>query len=871
MRIGPALVVAASLLVACGASSESETTRAEPAATAPPREGAEPPAAGPRSGAAHAGPSPSPSHDAPTGAVELRGVGWGASEPRTFVLQGAARGDVGGAALTSDGAQAAIGGEDGTVAVIDVATGAVRASSRVVRSSRVRFDLALTADTALVTFHSEGSEGVSLWRWREGTSVELQLGEDADPLSTDDAIALAPRGDRVLVARSERAVIASTSTGRVLGHGEELGDVQRCVWPTTATILAELRPRDGGAAVVAALDARGLARRWQSGPESGWDVSRGGDRVATLEGEVLVLRATATGEEIARIPHGWTGRAEVVLSRDGDRVALASDARSVVLSPAAGAPPLELAGRVRWMSRRNALVESEDGELRRWVFDRARLGTRIAPRDDTAPRLDTDGDGEPDEARNEEWIGESGAVVLVRGRRLEIVDASGRARELAQGGEHSVWSAAVAPGGRELLVGGRFGTQLWSASGVRSSTCAGDAEELPIDWSAHTVLSGGGCELATDRRLGSYGRGFVVARTEDLRHAITSEGDLVDLAAAGRGDRATRRAGLPDLSCSYDTHYCSERVLLAPGARAIAFDPGPTWDDGDAEAASLHDVAGERVLARFPAARAMVFAPDGAYLAHASPRSLRVISLAGDAAPERTLAGPAGRDLPDGEDVEPALAVSLDGRAIAWAQGDGRRVRVVRASDGAELDEVSSREPVTALRFSRDGRHLAVRTRHGLEIRDVAARAPASSIAGASGSMPVLCAGGRIRVIRDAAGGGGLEVLDVAECRGADGLPALDGSQGFLVWRSDGAVRVTRLSDRAELYVRTLRDAGEHHLAHDAEGRWWTDEPATDAAPVPTWVRRGDGAGGETRSLDAALRHDDLLRAFFGADGAPPG
>jgi hypothetical protein len=89
-----------------------------------------------------------------------------------------------------------------------------------------------------------------------------------------------------------------------------------------------------------------------------------------------------------------------------------------------------------------------------------------------------------------------------------------------------------------------------------------------------------------------------------------------------------------------------------------------------------------------------------------------------------------------------------------------------------------------------------------------------------------------------------------------------------LVWTDEGIVRVRRLDDGAELVFRTMREADtRHHLAHDAEGHWWTDEAASEAASdtpvVPTWVRHGDGRGGETTPLDPSMRRDDLLARFF--------
>lgn len=169
------------------------------------------------------------------------------------------------------------------------------------------------------------------------------------------------------------------------------------------------------------------------------------------------------------------------------------------------------------------------------------------------------------------------------------------------------------------------------------------------------------------------------------------------------------------------------------------------------------------------------------------------------------------------------------------------------------------------LRWSPSGSQLAVRTEHEIRIVDVGADTPPRTLRAAEGSLEIACSERMLRWIR-ASSTGAFEVIDLGPCAPGQTLPRFV-ADDQLVWTDEGIVRLRRLDDGAELVVRTLHEdaARRHHLAHDSEGHWWTDEPATDAVPVPTWVRHGDGHGGETTPLDPAMRRDDLLQRFFAA------
>jgi hypothetical protein len=372
-----------------------------------------------------------------------------------------------------------------------------------------------------------------------------------------------------------------------------------------------------------------------------------------------------------------------------------------------------------------------------------------------------------------------------------------------------------------------------------------------VAWPEASLVSDGDCELTTsDLAPGRRHVPFEVS--EDARFVVNEDGSFVDRSTS----RRVQLDGQDELFCN-DGDDCSGNATIGPAGTAVVLQ----LYFGEDDALLVHETTHGQRIGTMPFDARYTFAPDGAWVAYAWARSLRRIDLVGDAHEVRTLI-----DGGDGDDTPSvtALAASPDGRSVAWTPGNGHRVSVVSASDGQETWHTSVGARVVELRWSPSGSQLAIRTEHEVRIVDVGGDTTARTLAAAHGTLEIACSERVLRWIRPTSTGG-LEVIDLGACgRSGQALPRLVANDQLL-WIDEGMVRVRRLGDGSELVFRTLHEdaARRHHLAHDAEGHWWTDEPMTEEAPVPAWVRRGDGHGGETTPLDPAMRRDDLLERFF--------
>jgi hypothetical protein len=771
--------------------------------------------------------------------AESAGLDWAERARRTFVLQPALSGVLAFAAFSERGDRVAIASSTGTVAVVEVATGRTRAIERLVRGSDTGIWLSMRGSVVLAASELD-ADGAVLWNWRTGVRRRLE-----GALGWNAPIALSPRGDRYVVSAGGVTKVAAVRDGGIVVQVE--GGAASLEWPIVGVILATGDVTGGSD--LAALDPRTLAPLW-SAPAQAWVV--GGprrDRVAIRRDGVLSIRELPSGRSIAEIDVGGVASQQLVWSREGDRVALAARERTVVLSISDG-ERIEVPGQVGFLSRREALTVQEDGSIRRFALDARRLGARVVE----PPRAQRDEDGYRD--RRSAFFGPNGEVVASLGRRVELVDAHGQHRPMPIGGEHGVSVARMAPDGSALVIGGRFGVQVWSAEGVRESSCRADTSIVELDWERGTIVAGDECWFARDTRRRLLGDTAPLGVAPGAR-GVVGEGVFVEPSTG----RVTRYARFPHTEC--DPELGCDRVLFAPGGRAFALDVSDLRDE-DERGIFVFDTTSDRVIARIGAYRRMAFAADGAWLAHAGPRSLRVIEL-GSPAHERALVGHPTGDDPEGP-IGTVVAPSPDGRWIAWTPGDRHRVQIVGVESGEPRGTLDVGLPIVALRWSSDSYVLAVQTEHSVRIYAIASGELIESLENARGTLDVACAAGRLYVLRDHVEGG-FEFVHGGACERREPLPAVSASRRHLVWIDQGIVRVRRLDDGAELVVRTLRDASSvRHLAHDAAGRYWTDPPPSPAESVPSWVLRGDGWGEEEeelRPLDPHMRRDDLLRTFF--------
>ncbi|MBN8609251.1 MAG: hypothetical protein J0L92_01610 [Deltaproteobacteria bacterium] len=834
-------------LVGCGSAGETPTTSATPSTppTAAPST-AETPAAQitPTQGTTAEGAAqPAVAAAVAQAAGDIGHAGWAERERRTFVLQGAARGNAVFLDVARGGTHVAVASESGFVTMVDAATGEVRASERIARSSNAWFDLDVVGDVAVIAWGAEsGDAGVDVWRWRAGTRLDVKAVNEL--VDVGSRVALSPRGDRFVLGSADDLRVGTTNSGRLTTRveGDHRGTLS---WPHANAIVEEVDDDVPNRMDVHVFDPRTLAEVWTTSAEDVAVVRPAGDRIVVLDGPSVIVRALPGGEERARFAHGLSDPKTIVVSREGDRVVVSNETMSVMILLADGARTEIPMGRARWVSPRNVLVEADDGSIRRWVLDRARLGAHVVP-----PRVEGDPDyGE--EVSNEVAIDAAGTVVSARGSRVEIVEPSGTHHELAEGGEHSVWSTSLDPARTGLAIGGRFGVQSWRGSGVVDTHCRGATSSLVVAWPEARLVSDD-CDLA-GRELARGERHVPFATTEDARFVVEEDGSFVDRATS----RRVQLEGQDELHC-YGGDDCSGTASIAPAGTAVVLQ----LYYGEDDVQLVHETANGRRVGTMPYEAMYTFAPDGAWLAYAWARSLRLIGLVGETHEARTLVESSGAD--DTLAVT-ALAPSPDGRSLAWTPGNGHRVSVVSVSDGHETWHTSVGAPVVGLRWSPSGSQLAVRTEHEIRIVEVGTDTPPRSLRAAHGSLEIACSERVLRWIRPSSTGA-FEVIDLGACAPGQTLPRLVADEQ-LVWIDEGMVRVRRLDDGSELVLRTLHEdaARRHHLAHDSEGHWWTDEPATDAAPVPTWVRHGDGHGGETTPLDPAMRRDDLLARFFAA------
>ncbi len=776
-------------------------------------------------------------------AAAIDSEGWAERERRTFVFQGAARGNVSGIAIARGGTHVAIGSDTGFVTLLDAASGEVRASERIARSNFVRFDLEIVGDVALVGWEDPSdASGVEIWRWRGGTRIDVDQTNHLDVGGV--RVAMSPRGDRFAVGSYDALHVGSMGNGRVTTRVARERDGQLS-WPHANALVETVFRRAGERGLVRVYDPRTLAEVWSAPFDALAIVQPAGDRVVLLDGTDVVVRALPGGEERARIAHGVARANRVVVSREGDRVVVSSDALSAMILLGDGARTEIAAGRALWVSPRNVLVETDDGAVRRWVIDRARLGAHAAP-----PRVSSDDDYG---VANLVEVDPTGTLVSARGDHVEIVPPSGTRHVFAHGGEHSVWSVVPDPARSGLALGGRFGVQGWRATGVHDTQCRGARTSMTVDWQAGVIVSDGACDLATG----------ALPRDAERPYAVSDDGRFVVETSGGFVERSTSRRvqleGQSELYCDFPD-ACGGTAFIAPRGTAVVLE---TFN-ADEDTLVVHEAAEGRRLGALPYGAAFAFAPDGSWLTYAHTRALHVLDLVGDDHATRTLV-PGSEDDEELTQSTVVLAISPDGGSIAWTPENGHRVHVVSVVDGHDTSDLTVGARVLELRWSASGSQLGVRTEREIRIYDVGNDTPARTLRAARGTLAIACSERVLYWIRDASAGG-LEAVDLGACEGGE-LPLLTRGESQLVWIDEGTVRLRRLDDGSELVFRTLHEdaARRHHLAHDADGHWWTDEPATEASPVPTWVRHGDGRGGETTPLDPAMRRDDLLQRFFTA------
>jgi WD40 repeat protein/DNA-binding SARP family transcriptional activator len=239
---------------------------------------------------------------------------------RQFAVPRAAAG-----ALSPDGRLAALGGSDGTVRLVDLATGRVRAT-------RVRHDAAVTAlrfgpgGRRLLSADAGGA--VIAWDSRRAAVAERMDGH----AGSVRALAISPDGHTGYSAGTDGAAIAwdlagTRRFGLPVDAGALAGEAPLVAAAAAASVVAVVQ-RDGAIAISDSRTLRGRLRIAPAGshPPTGIDVAPGGSILAAtaLDGSVR-LWDLPTGKPLGDPIQAHTGPAGAPsLSADGRWLATAS-------------------------------------------------------------------------------------------------------------------------------------------------------------------------------------------------------------------------------------------------------------------------------------------------------------------------------------------------------------------------------------------------------------------------------------------------------------------------------------------------------------------------------------------------------------------
>jgi len=287
--------------------------------------------------------------------------------------------------------------------------------------------------------------------------------------------------------------------------------------------------------------------------------------------------------------------------------------------------------------------------------------------------------------------------------RVRLWDVRSGSLRAAVQGHDRVWCAAFAPGGERLATAGQDGlVKLWHVLGDdrRTIGVASEAKEVFADW---LTFSPDGQTLFTRTSNGELGRWstFSGRRTEPagvpaasmIRPALAPGCRLATVV----GDKRNLR--VQDLSGTAVQVYQHTQVLSAvatssDGKRVAFADDSPAlwmWEV---------DTGRSRELLRLSSAcKCLAFAPDGGTIAVAAGAQVLLL----DADRGETVAVLSGHE----EEVR-VIAFSPDGRLLATATWDDKRVRIWELPSGRERYCLwKHRTGVNAVAFSPDGKTLA--------------------------------------------------------------------------------------------------------------------------------------------------------------------
>lgn len=824
------------VLAACGAPPVSSITH--PPLTPPPE-----PTLVVREDVPPAPPAPDPSATVAVGGL---------------VFQGAHRRGLTDLAFDRSGRLLATASADGSVAVIDVEAGVVRASRRAfVRtgSRRVRFE---PGGEGLVIASSgsffEGTGGV--WRWDLRSDLFAPVLRPQTFYFDLDRFDLHPDGQHAVFAVPSDdgpAPHLRRADGTEVPLPLEPSRTRRLAFaPGGRTLQATL----GGPPEHALLDAR-TGELLGTFPSQHAAFRPGGGlwATATREGE-LTLRDPRDGRPLAnlRLP---TPVEELRFASGGDTLLVLGTADDAVDD-----------GLVAY------LVDVRTGSLRATL--RLPEESVVEPAaDGSALFVATEGtlralglDGEELASTSLARVGLLAAaahgrtLVVASDASIEVWEVPALRRRGAiplERGEHSVWGVAFAPDGEELVTFGRGGVERWGRHGVVLTTCSSNAPPI-LRRGGGGLVAGTLCGLGATEGARPPRGGGVLSHSAD--GALVLLGDASGLRVADTHDLTAAR---PVRAPRWSAESCRRGPCAAMDAAGanVAYVSGR--DVGVVELASGR-ARSLRGPARADAPHAVALSPDGRVLLERRAGRAGGVELRA-----RTVAD--GRIRFEASMPNDQFLTTFDPGGAHLAIGSAAETRIVEVSSGRVRATGPGVASFRELRFARDGLSLVVRAFDRLvvlgldgEVRlDAPEFAPTFAIS-ALVDQVARCDEGRLIVesLLTAAR------TDRGPCRLTDEL-VFSPEADYLAQRDDAVVRVHRLVGAVEdlgdvLTLRTYRYYHEGALrsvpvAEDARGRF-----EVDASALGEFRWRGPGPIGEApmRAGTEGPRVERLVARFFG-------
>jgi len=772
------------------------------------------------------------------------------------VFQYAHRRGISDLSFSADGRSLASASPEGSVAVIDVESGQVRASRRIwIRTAdrRVAFVGHRVVVVSSRSFTSLG--GIRVWDLHSGTWT---IGSETNSFFDARLFEVDPRGTHVYYVLRDEEGQATLRRAPIVRDPDDEG--------TSVPIgnASSLHAAPDGRTITVAFqhenrveirhaDTLEILQELAADGESRWGIPAyrpNGGALATPGNGGVVLRDPRDGSELRVLP---AQQPEMVTwSEDGSRLFVFESSGVAVHDGATGTRVASLEGDdgVRFAlpsADGEALYVVEGNDVVRVATDGTRTPLDVTEGYVTALAVSPDG--------RTLAVGDGADVVLVD---TETNDE--RARVEGGHGEHSVWGVRWAPDSRTLATWGRGGVELWGEGGMRTTGCRGTGSLVFHDDTAHYVQGMSLCQVSDGAQLELEGP--VVATSGDGERILVDTGSALSLRETG-GDQVAslRKRGE---QCSYgpcQVHFSMDRT----GERF-------TYVEGDT--IHLAELRGRRLRSRARVRKPreqrdgelgrITLSPSGesfvavrnippdtwrAYLYDARGRKRAEIELDSGAAARVTY--------------------SDDGSLVALVTGES--IQILDAANGEARTSVPTPEDVQRLDFTDDGQALAaLSTLHvaqwGL---DGAVRMDADTTFGfdlsRSGEQLAMCDGGWL-VIRE-------PLTDreerLGECGEGD-QPVFSPDGRFLALRRGAFTQLFRVGTSHVLTLRTPRMQDEAQLvsiplAHDERGRF-----AIDPAQIEHVLLRGAGPirTAPMRPVEASAITADLVASFFGASPA---